>query len=211
MTIPRIISQMWIGDKPRPEKLMNTWRDKNPSCIYVLWTDENLKNFPFENTWQRDNTPELAGKCDIMRYEILHKYGGIFIDADTECTNELDDFFFTHGDRFTCYEDEDNHLSPLMEGLVTPSFMGCKANDQLFGLIMLEISRMKDITMPAWVQTGPVMFTRLVNTWQHIFPTKIYPSWFFVPNKPHGGEYAGTDKTYARHYFMSTFDLYGKP
>jgi len=206
--IPRFIHQMWIGDKPRPVELMNTWRDKNPSCVYMLWTDKNLSWFPFQNTWQRDNTPEYAGKCDIMRYEILHKYGGIFVDADTECTNELDDFFFEEK-RFTCYEDEDNHLSPRMEGLMTPSFMGCEPNDPLFGLILLEISRMKEITEAAWIQTGPGMFTDIINKWQKTFPTKVFPSWYFVPNKPNGHNYTGADKTYAKHYFMSTFNLYG--
>ena len=155
MTIPRIIHQMWIGDKPRPSKLMQTWQDKNPKCVYVYWNDDNLKDFPLENIWQRDNTPELAGKCDIMRYEILHKYGGVFIDADTECTNELDEFFFREK-RFTCFEDEDNHLSPLMEGLVTPSFMGCEPKDPLFGLIKLEISRMKEITEQLGYKPAPV-------------------------------------------------------
>ncbi len=207
--IPRMIHQMWIGDKPLPHKLLKTWQNKNPSCVYVLWTDSMLRYFDFQNIWQRDNTPELAGKCDIMRYEILHKYGGIFIDADTECTNELDNFFFMEK-RFTCFEDEEYRGNPIIEGLVTPSFMGCEPNDSLFGLIILEISHMKEITEAAWIQTGPVMFTKMVNKWQHTFPTTIYPSWYFVPNKPSGINYSGTDKTYAKHYFMSTFDLYGK-
>ena len=69
---------------------------------------------------------------------------------------------------------------------------------------------MKEITEAAWIQTGPGMFTRMVNKWQHVFPTRIFPSWYFVPNKPNGKNYSGEDKTYAKHYFMSTFDLYGK-
>ena len=35
---------------------------------------------------------ELAGKADILRYELLYEHGGFFIDADSECINPLDDF-----------------------------------------------------------------------------------------------------------------------
>ncbi len=208
--IPKFLHQMWIGEKPRPEKLMNTWRDKNPSCVYLLWTDQNLKWFPFQNTWQRDNTPEFSGKCDIMRFEILYRYGGIFIDADSECVNELDDFFFEN-DRFTCY---DNELA-LSEGflapdLINPAFMGCQQGDQLFGKICSEIGKMTTIDQPAWVKTGPVMFTNVQKKWQKEFPMKIYPSWYFIGTAHgNGTNYTGTDKVYSKHYYGSAYDLYG--
>ena len=42
--IPKIIHQIWIGNKPRPEKLMDTWKEKNPDFEYKFWNEENLKD-----------------------------------------------------------------------------------------------------------------------------------------------------------------------
>jgi mannosyltransferase OCH1-like enzyme len=43
--IPKIIHQIWVGDQSkRPDKLIQTWIDKNPSWQHKLWTDDNLPN-----------------------------------------------------------------------------------------------------------------------------------------------------------------------
>lgn len=40
-----------------------------------------------------DEIEAFCGKADIMRYEILYKYGGIYLDADSLCLESLDEFF----------------------------------------------------------------------------------------------------------------------
>jgi len=209
--IPRRISQMWLGSpETKPTRLMNTWRDKNPKCEYVVWTPEELQHIDFHNQAQIDATKEFSGKCDIMRYELLHRYGGFFVDADTECVNALDDFFFKN-DRFTCYDNELATGDIISPDLINPAFMGCKPGDLLFDLIILEISKMKKINKPAWIQTGPRMFTDVCQRWQHLYPMKIYPSWYFIGTAHGNGvDYTGTDKVYSKHYYGSAYNLYGK-
>ena len=34
MSIPKIIHQLWIGPKPAPTKLMNTWKEKHEKLGY---------------------------------------------------------------------------------------------------------------------------------------------------------------------------------
>ena len=41
--IPKIIHQLWIGDKPPPIKALNTISKNNPDCEYILW-DEDMLN-----------------------------------------------------------------------------------------------------------------------------------------------------------------------
>ena len=43
MSIPKIINQLWIGDRPRPVNAMNSIRDMNPSYKYMLWNEESIK------------------------------------------------------------------------------------------------------------------------------------------------------------------------
>ena len=40
--IPKIIHQLWIGSKPPPINLMNTWKNKNPDFEYICWTEEEM-------------------------------------------------------------------------------------------------------------------------------------------------------------------------
>ena len=94
--IPHIIHQIWIGNLPRPQQMMETWREKQPGFEYRLWTDIDLIQIePSEMNWtcikQMQLCREFCGVADIMRLEILWKYGGIFIDADSVCIEPLDE------------------------------------------------------------------------------------------------------------------------
>ena len=73
MSIPKIIHQLWIGSKPAPIILMNTWKDKNPDFEYIFWNEEEIKkrNFVFKLQDKIDDIEEINGKADIMRWEIL--------------------------------------------------------------------------------------------------------------------------------------------
>jgi len=55
MSIPKIIHQLWIGDKPRPSKLMDTWRDKNPDFEYICWNEEEMQKRKFIFKCQKKN------------------------------------------------------------------------------------------------------------------------------------------------------------
>ena len=89
--IPKIIHQIWIGPKEKPEKLMKTWKEKNPDFEYKFWNENNLHEIGLECIDKINEIEEINGKCDIIRWEILYKYGGVFIDADSFCLEGLNE------------------------------------------------------------------------------------------------------------------------
>src|SRR4051812_40239987 len=93
--IPKVIHQFWIGPKARPTRWMNAWRDRHPTWRYELWDDARCAAFPFEHRDKIAEATEYAGKVDIMRYEVLWREGGVYIDADIECVCPLDDELLT--------------------------------------------------------------------------------------------------------------------
>ena len=108
MSIPKIIHQMWIGSKKPPEQEMDSWKNFHPDWKYMFWDEQSLINYFPEglfNQKQYEQMSELPGKCDIARYEILHKFGGFFIDADSICLRPLD-VELLEADSFSCYENE---------------------------------------------------------------------------------------------------------
>lgn len=93
--ISKIIHQIWIGPKNRPDIWMDTFRidyiNKNPEYQYILWNEDNIdplfNDFPIYKKIYNLET-SYNGKSDILRYLILYTYGGIYIDADSVWINE---------------------------------------------------------------------------------------------------------------------------
>ena len=87
MSIPKIIHQIWIGNKEPPQWCIDSWKinylQKFPEWKYKLWTETEIEKLQMKNQKIYDLEPTLRGKSDIARYEILFKEGGIFLDADS--------------------------------------------------------------------------------------------------------------------------------
>ena len=81
MSIPKIIHQLWIGPKPAPINLMNTWKEKHPDFEYIYWNEAEIvkRDFKFKCQDKIDEIEEINGKADIMRWEILYSFGGVFL------------------------------------------------------------------------------------------------------------------------------------
>lgn len=95
--IPKIIHQVWLGG-PLPEKyrpLQKTWQEKHPDWEYRLWTDADVPNFPFTNKKRFEEAITFGEKSDILRYEILSAYGGLYVDTDFECIAPFDTLHHT--------------------------------------------------------------------------------------------------------------------
>jgi mannosyltransferase OCH1-like enzyme len=199
--IPKIIHQIWLGDQGiRPEPLMHTWKDMNPEWEHKFWTEENMP--PLRNQAQFDAMEELAGKADILRYEILLNEGGFYIDADAKCISPLDDFFLEN-ECFCCWENEETR-----EGLMANGYLGAVPNNKLITTIVETISSMDPAAVAqlpelmAWQVTGPRLLTSVANTTN--YSLTIYPSHYFIPNHYSGSQYKGEEKIYGEQYYMST-------
>lgn len=83
--IPRIIHQIWLGS-PVP-KSFNKWRESwmQKGWIYKLWTDEDVAKMKLCNQDLYDKSTNYGEKADILRLELLYRYGGIYADIDYEC------------------------------------------------------------------------------------------------------------------------------
>jgi mannosyltransferase OCH1-like enzyme len=90
--IPKKIHQIWLGSEfPECFKpLQKTWIDKHPDWEYKLWTDKDAELFEFENKDLFRKATNYGEKSDILRYEILHRFGGLYIDVDFECLQSFD-------------------------------------------------------------------------------------------------------------------------
>ena len=97
--IPRNIFQTWktknISDNLK--KITDTWIEKNKNYSYFLFDDNDCKEFikkHFEINIYIAYCRIIPGafKADLWRYCVLYIYGGVYVDIDTICYNEIDLF-----------------------------------------------------------------------------------------------------------------------
>ncbi|HTF67970.1 MAG TPA: glycosyltransferase [Edaphobacter sp.] len=97
MTIPRTIFQTWKDKDDIPERFRywsSTFQAKNPHYRYVLWDDNDNRNFIardfnwFLHTY--DSYTFNICRVDAVRYFYLYTFGGFYADMDTECLRPLD-------------------------------------------------------------------------------------------------------------------------
>ncbi len=94
--IPKRVHQIWLGS-PVPamfQEWMRTWQGWE-GWTYKLWTDADVKSFGLYNQKLYDNATNYGERSDILRYEILLREGGLYVDVDFQCLNP--EFFnFAH-------------------------------------------------------------------------------------------------------------------
>ena len=184
--IPKIIHQIWIGPKPAPMKWIRSWLEyikKNPDYQYILWTQNELDRLPMinRNLYQREIKP--YAKADIARYEILYKYGGIYIDADIIWLG-------------------DKSFNTLIKESQSTGFFAAKGSkkhlaNSLFGCnkgsphIKAVIDRVKstyhnNLNERVWKRTGPKQFSKaLVKRNITIFPKQYFYPKNWLKNNTH--------------------------
>jgi mannosyltransferase OCH1-like enzyme len=90
--IPRVFHQVWVGPNPLPEafaRYQQTWLDHHPGWELRFWTEENLpEGLRRAEVYERLRVP--AERSDILRLELLWRFGGVYVDTDFECLRSIE-------------------------------------------------------------------------------------------------------------------------
>lgn len=153
--IPKIIHLIWLGG-PLPKQLvsfMYTWRKFHPGWLVILWDEELIEKLDLINKDLYENAESYCEKSDIVRYEILYQFGGLYVDTDFVCLKSFDVFH-------QCYDfytgmvsiDEASASSPWLAN----ALIGSVPRHPFLGQLI------KAIRKPAasiLTRTGPIKFT----------------------------------------------------
>lgn len=95
--IPKILHYMWLGGKPLPDNLkrcIDSWKKYCPDYEIVRWDESNYdihKNIFMSEAYDNGRYGFVP---DYARLDILHQYGGIYMDTDVELIRGLDDLLY---------------------------------------------------------------------------------------------------------------------
>lgn len=185
--IPKIIHQTWIGDDPLPPEALDnirTWQQHHPEWRLRLWTRDNIPRL--HNQALYDASSNTGHRADILRYELLFQFGGVYADVDMVCHRSIEPLL--------------GHLSAFVSshGNTGPgtqwwwpeiAFMGAAPGHPLFqevveGLQAFYLAHESELVS---IRTGPGYFGACLSkwkteTWRTIdSDVVIFPPSYFMP------------------------------
>ena len=127
--IPRVFHQIWLGEGPFPYAVeRETWHRFHPGWEHRLWTERDLPG-DLALTEAANLLRQPAERADILRLELLHRHGGVYLDADFECLKPVDPLL----DGVSCF------LGLLDSGRVSNAVIGAVPGHPLLAKAMAEV------------------------------------------------------------------------
>ena len=180
--IPKTVHQIWVGSEVPPHlaKMAERWQQVNPGWNYKLWRDDDLRWLRNQDLFDRAAEfakPDGVGqmKSDIARYEILHRFGGVYMDMDMEPQKAMDPLMDVPG--WAAFEEDGQWVANAAIAAEPGHFF----MDRMIAAVVdsAKANKGKAVT---WM-TGPRVFTaewnRLSSDEKQQFV--VHPRKFFFP------------------------------
>ena len=175
--IPRVFHQIWLGEEPFPYEAERAgWRRFHPDWELRLWQEADLPA-DLELAEAANRLRQPAERADILRLELLHRHGGVYLDADFECLKPIDPLL----DGVTCF------LGLLDSGRVSNAVIGCVPGHPLLAKAMSEVRPRATYGPVDREGTGPLLLERLRGGFDDV--TLFEPNVFYATEREQA-EYA---------------------
>jgi len=151
--IPRVFHQIWLGPQPFPAEyceLQQTWTRHHPRWELRFWTEENLPR-DLGRTEVYELLRQPAERADMLRLELLHRFGGVYVDADFECLRPIDPLL----------DGVELFLGALDSGRVSNAILGSVPGHALLACALHELRPRSTYGPVDRDGTGPLLLERV--------------------------------------------------
>jgi mannosyltransferase OCH1-like enzyme len=100
---PKIIHQTYKSEaqlSDAQKRSQRSWKQQNPGFAYMFWSDaENRKLIQEHYPWflaTFDGFPHNIQRADAVRYFILHRFGGVYVDMDVDASKPITPYLNVH-------------------------------------------------------------------------------------------------------------------
>jgi len=151
--IPKIIHYCWFGDGQMSaihQRCIESWRKYCPDYELRLWTESNsdIDNLYCKEAIARKKWAFVA---DYVRFDVLAKHGGIYLDTDVELIQPLDSIL----DHDNCVIARESPMS------IATGFIACVKGDP----VMITARRLmdEDLSRKRIFATSPVIVKHAIS------------------------------------------------
>jgi hypothetical protein len=171
--IPQIIHQIWHSPEyDRMDGTPQSWKSINPDWEYRLWLDQELEDFfakDYPNLLELYlSFPTNVQRADLARYVLLHRFGGVYADMDTDCLAPLAPLIEEDG-IVLCEEPKIHAESALVFGFNRLIFNGTIASPAehpfWMHVVRMIVRNRHSMNKDVLISTGPVLLTAAVEAW----------------------------------------------
>ena len=166
---------------PEPEwlsRLAGTWSEHHPDWVVEEWSDDNVGElFPLYNQDVYDRAELIAPnnvgqlRSDVLRLEILARFGGVYIDSDFECCKPIDRLI----------EDRACFVARVDDRWINNAIIGCLPGDPFIAALVSDLADnvKRNSGFKPNRMTGPQYLTKVFNAGD--FDVDVLPAELFYP------------------------------
>lgn len=174
MLIPKIFHQIWINTESSElpaeyAAYRDSWLRMHPGWDYKLWNLDNLDFEPKRMDLIR-MSKSYAQMADVLRYEILAKHGGIYVDTDFECLKSMEEVL-SDVQNFACSQDGTKITNAIIGAVPGSIYM-----QRCVDLLPAQVG----LTFPT-AETGPDFLTRVLLRQGLAGDFTLFPQQWFYP------------------------------
>ena len=153
-SIPRVLHFIWLGKTVPANKLrlMRTWLQQHPGWQVRVWRDEHVAQL--QSAFVIGLCDDPKQKADVARYEIVWRYGGVYVDMDFESIRSLEAVVRGGWSGVVCHESP----PPVDQHSLSNGFFAFTQGHPAMRRAMLFALRAKRNTDFVHLMTGPRMF-----------------------------------------------------
>ena len=163
--IEKNIFQSWFTNKLHPlvQEKIDTFKKLNPEYKYHLYNDDDMDKFVNEHykgeiadCYNKLNI--IVAKVDFWRYLVLYKYGGVYLDMDSNIRRPLNELIKDEDEAIITAEGNPNLY-------VQWALIFSKEHPILKKTIEFVVDNIKNNSYPNDIHqmTGPSVYTRAIN------------------------------------------------
>lgn len=193
--IPKIIHYAWFGSEIPSyiDTRINEWKKVLPEWRFILWNENNFDINRYAFTRQMYKEKKLGYAADELRFDVLYRYGGFYLDVDMLLKKDLTSLL---NNKMVWGFQYDNSI--------LTSMIGSEPNQELLSYILdvYEGRRYPELQEQSFLMTSNPFITKILmreytsfrtnGKYQKISPgIVVYPKDYFTyPSKDKVGNFA---------------------
>ena len=206
--IPKRVHLIWVGPKTPPpifNECLESIKKHLPTWECKVWRDEDVENLNLSNQKFYDEEKNYGAKSDILRYELLYNFGGLYLDIDMVVQKPLDILHHTYEFYVGLHP---SSLPDIIGNAVIASVPGHPILKKCIESIKFHRNQESILH-----RTGPIFFQQIFFDLviQNKFPRVIaFPASYFFPLDPYKDfgkkkkEFVKTE-TFTVHYWANSW------
>lgn len=206
--IPKVIHYCWFGKKEIPSQYkewMESWKRCCPDYKIIEWNEKNYDVYKNKFLRQAYELKKWAFVSDYARIDIVHQYGGVYLDTDVELLKNIDEMLMNDG--FCGFETSTYVAYGLGFGARKQNTI-LGAIKEYYDNINFELMNvnLNDIVCPK-IQTEVMKKYGLVcnGEYQVLDEMTVYPSRVLCGMSPYSFKIECDSTTYAIHHYAASW------